>query len=169
MSSSSLYFSGTTAAVTVMTATGAMVGVSAAAIAPSAVLGLTAGSWTIVGLATGVGTGALSLALDISSEEAEKVAKQIQTFLNEAEKIGPGETFTYDSTLSMTRTVYVMNENGEIADHTAWTGPTDGSDLRCVKLNDIYEINGLIALVSITATISRNTSPSNLTRLRKFE
>ena len=123
---SSSYFSETTL---VCTAAGAFVGVSAAAIAESTILGLTAGGWTIAGLVTGAGTGALAYALDIAEEDAEAIANEIRTFLNEAEEIGPGQTFRYDSTLSMTRTVYVMNENGEVADGTAWTGPTDGSDI----------------------------------------
>ena len=79
-----------------------------------------------IGLAS---AGALARVLKIPKEKADEIAREINTFRDEAEVIGPGETFRYDSTLSMTRTVYVMNENGEVADGTAWTGPTDGSDI----------------------------------------
>ena len=105
-----------------------------AATAAGATGSCTTGSCTtIVGLATSAGTSsALSYALKLSEEKAEELATAVHTFIDESEVLRPGKTFRYDSTLSMTRTVYVMNENGEIVDGTAWTGPTDGSDIRCV-------------------------------------
>ena len=69
-------------------------------IAPSAALGLTAGPWTIVGLATSAGSSALSYALKLSEDKAKEVATTVQTFIDEAEVLKPGEIFRYDRTLA---------------------------------------------------------------------
>ena len=81
---------------------------------PTTFLGLAAGTWTTVGIVTGVTSGVLSLALGITEAEADEAIKGTKNFVAGANKrLAPGETYTYSDSLSMTRTVWLMNENAE--------------------------------------------------------
>jgi len=129
-------FAGTPALIT--TASGAFMGT----VAPATVAGLTAGSWTIVGLATQAGFAGLTTlkgVLEVTDAQAEAIKNDIVKFRQGCDQvIKPGETFIYKGTLSLTRMVYLMNENGEQVQRACWTGATDGADIR-YKVNKDWE------------------------------
>jgi len=107
----------------IMAEEGIIVGTTALTIA-----GLTAGQWTLVGVVTTASATALATALNISKEEAEKLQKQVKDFQNNAELIKPGGKYTWSGTLSLTKTVYVMNDKLQFDQRGCFTGPTDGSE-----------------------------------------
>ena len=92
-----------------MTASGTAVAVGAPAF-----LGIAGGTWTAVGLATTLGNVALATVLNITTANAEAVRKGTQQFLDGAnQKLMPGEKYTWSSSLSMVRTVWLMNQNAQ--------------------------------------------------------
>ena len=107
------------------TASGTVVALGSVAGA-STFAGLAAGSWTVVGIATTATSAATSLILDMTVKQAEALQKATKDFLAGANKrLRPGER--YDSgkmTLSLVRTCWLMNENGEQVKRAVWTAPT---------------------------------------------
>ena len=92
------------------------------------VAGLTATQWTLAGIVTGLTSTALATALRISREEAERIQKQVKDFQKNSELIKPGEKYTWSGSLSLTMTVYVMNDKVQFDQRACFTGPTDGSE-----------------------------------------
>ena len=92
------------------------------------VAGLTATQWTLAGVVTGLTSTALATALGISREEAEKIQKQVKDFQKNSELIKPGRKYTWKGSLSLTMTVYVMNDKLQFDQRGCFTGPTDGSE-----------------------------------------
>ena len=45
-------------------------------------------------------------------------------------KLAPGQIYTYNGSLSLTRSVYLMREDGTTSSRGCWTGATDKSDIR---------------------------------------
>lgn len=94
-------------------------------------LGLTSRAWSI-GRLIAAGSAATAVAVltaaggeKAKAEKAVKVIKDFQKGCNV--KLSPGKTYTYDCTLSLVRSVKLMNENGEVAERECWTGATAGS------------------------------------------
>lgn len=92
------------------------------------IAGLTAGQWTLVGIVTGATASGLAAYLGISREEAEKLQKQVRDFQDSAELIKPGGKYTWSGTLSLTKTVYVMNAKLQFDQRDCFTGPTADSE-----------------------------------------
>ena len=90
------------------------------------VAGLTAGN--LVNVVTEVTASTLASALRISEEESERIQTQVRDFKNNAKLIKPGEKYTWSGTLSLTKTVYVMNEKLQFDQKGCFTGPTHGSE-----------------------------------------
>lgn len=107
----------------IMAEEGVIMGVTAATVA-----GLTATQWSLAAVVTGMTTTALSVALGISKEEAENLQQNIKDFQASAERIKPGGKYTWSGTLSLTMTVYVMNDKLQCHNKACFTGPTDGSE-----------------------------------------
>ena len=107
----------------IMAEEGLVMGVTATTLA-----GLTAAQWSLAGLVTGLSATALSTALGISREEAEKLKKQVKEFQDSAELIKPGDKYTWSGSLSLTMKVYVMNDKLQSQDRACFTGPTAGSE-----------------------------------------
>ena len=111
----------------ILTAEGVVMGF----IAPATVAGLTAGSWTIVTLAYSAGSGALSLILNVSLEEATKIFDNIKKFREGCNrKIAPGEKYVSKGSLSLTKSIWLMSEQGEQVKRACWTGATADSNIR---------------------------------------
>ena len=88
------------------------------------IAGLTATQWRgITSLSS-----ALSTVLQNSMGNAEQL--QVRNFQNNARLIRPGERYTWSGTLSLTKTVYVLNLNDrvQINQRACFTGPTHGSE-----------------------------------------
>lgn len=92
------------------------------------VAGLTATQWTLAGIVTGLSATALATALNISKEEAEKLQKQVRDFQDNAELIKPGGKYTWSGSLSLTMTVYAMNDKLQFDQKACFTGPTANSE-----------------------------------------
>ena len=57
--------------------------------------------------------------------QAEALQKSTKNFLAGANKrLRPGEKYDYRGTLSLVRTCWLMNENGEQVKRAVWTAPT---------------------------------------------
>ena len=107
----------------IMAEEGLIMGTTAATIA-----GLTATQWTIAGVVTSLSATALSTALGISREEAEKLQKQVKDFQASADLIKAGQKYTWSGSLSLTMTVYVMNDKLQFDQRGCFTGPTANSE-----------------------------------------
>jgi len=90
--------------------------------------GLTATQWSLVRRVIGFFSARLWDALNSSREEAEQFYNQVRNFQAVATLIRPGERYTWSGTLSLTKTVYVMNDQLQIARRACFTGPTHGSE-----------------------------------------
>ncbi|XP_015761639.1 PREDICTED: uncharacterized protein LOC107340778 isoform X2 [Acropora digitifera] len=71
---------------------------------------------------------ALSESLHEAREEARKVQDDGIEFKAHAELIKPGEKYTFSGTLSLTMTVYVMNDMQQHDKRACFTGPTQDSE-----------------------------------------
>ena len=121
---------GSSAAIAASTGTVAFGSAASVASASATTLGLTAGQWTITNIALGLGSGALERALHVTKAEASKLEENIRRFKEGCHAIlKPGQTYTFDSSLSMSRWVYLMNENADQISRTCWTGATAGSNI----------------------------------------
>ena len=99
-------------------------------IIPVTVLGVSTKTWGLVSLAAAGGTAAVQAALNLTHDEAKKITAEINTFKNGCDrKLAPGQTYTYNGSLSLTRSVYLMNENGITTSRGCWTGATDKSNI----------------------------------------
>lgn len=96
--------------------------------------GLTAANWTAVGIITSTSASILSATLGCSIDDAKKFKELVTEFRNKSEPIKPGQKYTWSGTLSLTKTVYVMNEKCQFDQRACWTGPTNGSEM-------IYQIS----------------------------
>ena len=74
------------------------------------VAGMTATQWTKAEKITNLAVAALSEPLGKAREEAKKVQDDDIEFKAHAELKKPGEKYTFSGTLSLTMTVYVMND-----------------------------------------------------------
>lgn len=81
--------------------------------------GLTATQWNA---ARGLSMSALQKALN-DGAEVEKLQKPKEFVL-----IKPGDKYTWSGSLSLTMTVYVMNDKLQTQDRGCFTGPTAGSE-----------------------------------------
>ena len=108
---------------------GAVIGGGALVITPAlTVPGLTAGQWSLANIVTEATTTALATAFKISEEEAQRIQTQVRDFQNNAKLIKPGERYTWKGSLSLTMTVYVLNEKLQFDQKGCFTGPTHGSE-----------------------------------------
>jgi len=122
-------------------------GAGAAAIAASEVASVAsagAGAGAAAGAGAGSGAGATVAATAIAAAEVgtsvisvttsnqeQRNLNAINTFKKECDrKLAPGEVYTYSGSLSLTRSVYLMREDGQTSSRGCWTGPTDNSDIR---------------------------------------
>lgn len=107
----------------IMAEEGIKMGVTAATIA-----GLTAKTWTLVGVVTSFSAGAAATTLGITREQAEKLQKHVKDFQATSELIKPGGKYTFSGSLSLTMKVYVMNDKLQTDERACFTGPTAGSE-----------------------------------------
>ena len=106
-------------------------GVIMGAIAPGLVAGLSAGSWTIVSIASGSTASTLSLVLNISLEKARKVVNNIKTFKKDCNRrLAPGQKYVSNGSLSLTKSIWLMSEQGEQVKRACWTGAEANSNIR---------------------------------------
>ena len=110
-------------------ALGLGIGLAGAAVAATPVaVGAPAIAAPVIGGAAGVVPSGISVGT--SNEEQRKLAA-INTFKRESDrKLAPGQIYTYNGSLSLTRSVYLMREDGQTSSRGCWTGPTDNSDIR---------------------------------------
>ena len=92
------------------------------------VAGMTATQWTMAEKITNLAVAALSEPLGKAREEAKKVQDDDIKFKAHAELKKPGEKYTFSGTLSLTMTVYVMNEELQLDKRACFTGPTHDSE-----------------------------------------
>ena len=90
--------------------------------------GLTATQWSLASIVTGLTGTALAEALNISRQEAEKIQKQVKDFQKNSKLIKAGRKYTWSGSLSLTMTVYVMNDKLQFDQRACFTGPTDRSE-----------------------------------------
>ena len=88
----------------IMSEGGIIMGTSATTFA-----GLTATQLSVATAVTSMTTGTLSGLLNIPRADAEKIQKYVKDFQRDGKLIRPGERYTFDGSLSLTMTVYVMN------------------------------------------------------------
>ena len=99
-----------------------------AVVAAPAVVGAPAIAAPVIGGAAGVVPSGISVGT--SNEEQRKLAA-INTFKKESDrKLAPGQIYTYNGSLSMTRSVYLLAENGDSSSRGCWTGTENKSDIR---------------------------------------
>ena len=111
----------------VLSSTGVVMGT----IAPATVLGLTAGTWTIVSIASTTTASTLSLVLNITLEDARKVVNNINAFKKDCNRrLAPGQTYVSNGSLSLTKSIWLMSEQGEQVKRACWTGATANSNIR---------------------------------------
>ena len=89
--------------------------------------GLTSTQWSIISVVVNLSATALSTYFDISKDEAEQLQKRVKDFREKAKLIKPGESYTWSGSLSLTMTVYVMNEKVQFDQRDCWTGATNES------------------------------------------
>merc|ERR1711935_1088468 len=103
----------------ILSSTGVVMGT----IAPATVAGLTAGTWTIVSIASGGGGAALSLILNLSLNEATKIENSINAFKKDCNRrLEPGQRYVSKGSLSLTKSIWLMSEQGEQVKRACWTG-----------------------------------------------
>ena len=87
---------------------------------------------TVVGWVATASTTAVSTALGISSDEAEKYKKNIDYFRENCnQKLRPGQTYRSGKyTLSLTKTIWLMSGHGEQTKRAVWTGATNNSNMK---------------------------------------
>jgi len=90
--------------------------------------GLTAGQWSVASVVTTATVSTLANTFKISEEEAKRIQTQVRDFQNNAKLIKPGEKYTWTGSLSLTMTVYVMNEKLQFDQKGCFTGPTANSE-----------------------------------------
>ena len=111
----------------VLSSTGVVMGT----IAPATVLGLTAGTWTIVSIASTTTGSTLSLLLNISLEDAKKVVNNINAFKKDCNRrLAPGQKYVSNGSLSLTKSIWLMSEQGEQVKRACWTGAEANSNIR---------------------------------------
>ena len=104
--------------------------VSAGVAAPIAGVAAPAGGIAAAGIGGAGGVATSGISVGTSNEEQRKLAG-INTFKKECDrKLAPGQIYTYNGSLSLTRSVYLMREDGQTSSRGCWTGPTDKSDIR---------------------------------------
>ncbi|XP_044168761.1 uncharacterized protein LOC114974168 [Acropora millepora] len=107
------------------------------------VVGMTASQWTKAEKITNLTVAALSEPLRKAREEASKVQDDDMEFKAHAELIKPGEKYTFSGTLSLTMTVYVMNDKEQVDRRACFTGPTHDSE-------NIYPISQYFTNLDVT-------------------
>ena len=86
--------------------------------------GLNSTQWSIISIVVDLSAKALSNYLDISKNKAEQLQKRVKDFREKAKLIKPGKSYTWSGSLSLTMTVYVMNEKVQFDQRDCWTGAT---------------------------------------------
>ena len=104
---------------------------------------MTATQWTKAEKITNLTVAALSEPLRKAREEASKVQDDDKRFKAHAELIKPGEKYTFSGTLSLTMTVYVMNDKEQVDRRACFTGPTHDSE-------NIYPISQYFTNLDVT-------------------
>ena len=104
---------------------------------------MTAAQWTKAEKITSLTVAALSEGLHKAREEARKVQDDDIEFKAHAELIKPGEKYTFSGTLSLTMTVYVMNDELQLDKRACFTGPTHDSE-------NIYPISQYFTNLDVT-------------------
>ena len=104
---------------------------AAGILAAGTISGLAPGGISLIGWALSAGSGAVSVAgaLGITEPEAEKIRGNIKKFIDGAnQKLSPGETYEYSASLSLVRSIWLMNEHGVQVKRDCWTGATANSN-----------------------------------------
>ena len=92
---------------------------------------------TIAGIASGAAVPLVATVLNIEEEKAKELIKEVKNFKAGAVRLRPGETYkTPAYALSLTRGVYLMNENGEQEYKACWSGAAHGSTIKYSVKND---------------------------------
>merc|ERR1712061_159862 len=93
---------------------------------------------TVVGWVSTASAAAVSTALGISSDDAEKYKKNIDYFRENCnQKLRPGQTYRSGKyTLSLTKTIWLMSGHGEQTKRAVWTGATNNSNMKYSAKND---------------------------------
>lgn len=109
----------------------AAMAVAAAATASAASASAVVTTATVVGFALTATTATIATTLGITEYEAEEFRKNVKNFADNCDVcLKPGETYSYSATLSLVRSVWLMNVNGEQVKRDCWTGATADSDIR---------------------------------------
>ena len=93
--------------------------------------GLTAEAWSKLSTVSGLlefGPASAELLQGDKRDRVLSEQKKLRKILKYYTKVGPGGRYTANGTLSLVRTAYVIYDNGKLATHNCWTGPTAGSD-----------------------------------------
>merc|ERR1739845_92686 len=105
--------------VLVTNAAGTVVAVSAAT---ATFLSMSTGTAGVVGAITGASAATVALVLGISESEAKKLKNEIRKFQRESDAhLRPGESYTFEGSLSLVRSVYVLGGNNTRAQRDCWT------------------------------------------------
>lgn len=109
------------------------------------IAGLTAGTWTMVGIVGGVSSTVLATILGISAEDAAKIQNYVKDFQSYSKKVSPGGSYEWNGSLSVNKRVYVMNDMLQTDDRACFTGPTANS-------TNVYKISEYFKRLDIKKT-----------------
>ena len=116
---------------------GSQAGIAAAmAVASTATASATsaatvASAATVVGWVSGASATAISTGLGITKAQAQTLKTNIQYFKDGARHLRPGDVHSsHKLSLSLSKSVWLMNSNGEQTKRTCWTGATNNSNIR---------------------------------------
>ena len=96
--------------------------------AATTIAGLTATQLSVAAAVTTMTTAALATTLKISEAEAKKIQEHVKKFQKGSKLVKPGNSYKFSGSLSLTMTVYVMNDAVQEDSRACWTGPTAGSN-----------------------------------------
>ena len=92
---------------------------------------ISAEGWSYLSTVTGLldaGTGITANLVGDKKDRVMSAKKKLQEVLNGYTRVEPGSRYTASGTLSLVLTAYVIYDDGQMASHDCWTGPTAGSD-----------------------------------------
>lgn len=104
---------------------------------------MTATQWTKAEKITNLTGAALSESLRKAGEEAKKVQDDVKRFKAHSELIKPGKKYTFSGTLSLTMTVYVVNDKQQVDRRACFTGSTHDYE-------NIYPISQYFTKLDVT-------------------
>ena len=112
----------------------AALAVASAATASAAIASVVETTAIITGFVLTATTATIATTLGITESEAAEFKKVIKNFTDNCDIcLKPGQTYTYSASLSLVRSVWLMNVNGEQVKRDCWTGATANSDIRSIS------------------------------------